>query len=123
MASVETPLIAYIAGRMAGRPNHGYDDFVRAAAAGRKAGYLILSPHEGAPTLEQIEQEEARHPDLDFRDTTMYHEMMRRDIQLVLMSSVVFVLPEWYMSQGATFEVELAKMVGIEVVDGAWLLD
>jgi len=121
----DTGLIkVYLLGPMAGLTDHGYGAFEKAAAKLRQAWArcMVLSPRDGAPTQEQIEQAMEDAGVVDFRLTPMYTQLLRRDIQLALMADIAFALPGWRDSQGASFEAFLLETVRTPIRDGAWLL-
>lgn len=101
----------YVAGPMAGLPEHNFPAFRRAALRLRNAGYPVISPHEvplpcgctGA--LQQCSI--AEHD---------WSEFLRADL-IVMLSDAgrVAVLPGWEHSRGATLEVHIAERLGISV--------
>lgn len=99
-----TSKIVYLSGPMTGLPGHNYPEFNKHAARLRKDGYMVINPAENfngqMPTKDRPRA-----------------EYMRVDIQSVLRSHIVAVLPGWPSSAGALLEVATAQECGIAVVD------
>ena len=107
--------VLYLIGPMAGLPDHGYAEFDKACKWYRKIGYTVLSPHEGAPTVEQIDRAMRRGLVQDFRDTDLYARMMKRDMFYVLQANALIALPDWEHSKGANTEALVAHTIGTPI--------
>jgi hypothetical protein len=93
-------IIAYVSGPMTGREDNNRHAFNAASESLRESGIIVLSPAE--------------------HDMGKVHERshhMRFDIQQVLMSDVVYVLPGWKSSKGAKLEVAIAREIGLPIID------
>ena len=102
----------YICGPMSGLPDFNYPAFAAAAADLRGKGYEVLSPHEWRD-----------HPRRAARGNLPYATYLRRGLRLMLKCEEVFVLPGWEKSDGATFEVSIARKLAMPVhrIDEAWI--
>ncbi len=94
------PIIAYVSGPMTGYVDHNRHAFNAASETLREEGIIVLSPSE--------------HDMGKVHDRTHH---MRFDIQQVLMSDTVFVLPGWKRSIGAKLEVAIARELGLPIID------
>ena len=86
-------------------PISGYDmaerreSFQRAATRFRRQGYEVVNPFElGVP------------------DASPWSVHMRADIAALMRCDIIYMLPGWYTSRGATIERNLAEMLGIKVM-------
>lgn len=86
-------------------PISGYDVaerkavFDSAARRFRKQDYLVVNPFElGVP------------------DAAPWSQHMRADIAALMRCDIIYMLPGWHTSRGATIERNLAEMVGIKVM-------
>lgn len=96
----------YLSGPMRGLPEHNYPTF-NAVEAALAAWLLGLIHGDGFEILNP-----ARNFDGDQgRPTTEY---MQKDMELVLRSDVVVLLPGWEKSEGADRETKLAEWTGKE---------
>jgi hypothetical protein len=101
----------YVAGPMAGLPEHNFPAFRRAALRLRTAGYWVISPHEiplpcGCSGLPP----QCGAPDHAWSD------LLRADLVVMLSDAgAVALLPGWEKSRGATLEVHVAARLGIPV--------
>jgi hypothetical protein len=102
----------YVAGPMAGMPNHNFPAFHAEAALLRALGYTVLSPAENAG--EQAAKD-AEAQGLAYRETKVYTDYLKADLRMVLDCDAVQLLPGWENSRGATLEVYVARAVGIDV--------
>lgn len=86
-------------------PISGYDmaerreTFQRAATRFRRLGYDVVNPLE-----------------LGIPDTASWGACMRVDIAALMSCHIIYLLPRWYESLGATIERNLAELVGIRVM-------
>lgn len=101
----------YIAGPMAGYPDHNFPAFRRAALHLRRAGHRVVSPHEvtlpcGCADLP---------PQCGAVDHA-WEDLLRFDlIALLSHASRVAVLPGWEDSRGAALETFVAERLGMEI--------
>lgn len=117
--------VAYVSGPMTKADNHGYPLFLTVGDNLRQTpGVMVLNPAEGGPSEEQVLRHAEEHQQADFRETPMYAALMTRDIGFVLMSDVLFMLPQWEESRGAKAEHTVGTICGkrIEYIteDGDW---
>lgn len=98
----------YLSGPMSGYEGFNFDAFNSAAKWLRECGYHdIFNPAEqgwgnGDPTTGEVSDDE-------------YLEFMREDIRQVASADMIVMLPGWRESRGATFELDVAKRLGLEV--------
>lgn len=96
----EHPLRIYIAGPMTGYPNWNFPAFDAAAKQIREAGFEAASPAELFD-----------HTD---RPWLFY---MRAALTQMLTCDAVFALRGWRASRGAAIEIELARQLGLAVLE------
>lgn len=96
----------YIAGPMTGQPSFNYPAFFAAAAAWEALGWQVHNPavHD-AIDADQMDPDEARA------------KFMRQDIEWVMDSDAIAVLPGWWNSKGARVEVAIANVLLLPVHD------
>jgi len=102
----------YLAGPMAGLPDHNFPLFNRVASHLRNAGHTVFNP--------------AANDDGGVRRERSFY--MRLDIPALLKSDALVLLPGWEQSRGASLEVWLAIDLGLPLyrctdADGAILLE
>lgn len=97
--SVATPVI-YISGPMTGYPEYNFPAFRHAEQVLRRYDLVRI-------------ENPARHPQIE---GWSWQDYMRRALQQMLVSDHVVVLPGWTQSQGAQWEVRIARMLGMPVV-------
>lgn len=105
-------LRVYVAGPMAGLPEHNFPAFHAEAARLRALGHEVLSPAEKAG--EQAAAD-ADTQGLAFRETQTYKDFLRADLRMVLDCDAISLLPGWENSRGATLERTVAEAIGLEV--------
>jgi len=89
----------YLSGPMTGLPDYNRPAFDEAAKTLREQGYAVFSPSEVGP-----------------RDQVMARSWyMRKDIQALLQSDAVMMLPDWEQSEGAKLEFEIAKQLELPI--------
>ena len=84
---------------MTGQPEFNYPLFNKTAEVLRSYGYVVFNPAECFDGNTDLPKE-------------VY---MRKDIEELLKSDVVALLPGWELSTGAQLEVEVAKQCGIPI--------
>lgn len=90
----------YLSGPMTGLPDYNRPAFDRVAAKLRTTGKTVFNPAE-----------------VGARNTIMPREWyMRRDIEGLLKSDMVYVLPNWESSTGACLEIEIAKQLELPII-------
>lgn len=99
----------YVAGPMTGLPDYNYPAFHAVAKRWRDAGWTVLNPAEHE--LPTPEQEAALSAD-EIR--ALY---MRKDIEWVMRSDAVALLPGWQSSKGAQTEVAVARVLNLPLLD------
>lgn len=99
----------YIAGPMTGYEDYNYPAFHAAAERWRDAGWQVFNPAEHE--LPTAEQEATLTPD-EIR--ALY---MRKDLEWVMASDAIAVLPGWQKSKGANVEVAVARILNLPVLD------
>lgn len=92
----------YISGPMTGLPLKNVAAFNLAAERLTDLGYDYVNPHD----LPEIP-----HEGYD----SGYHEMLRRDLKLLLDCDGLVVLPGWETSYGATREISLAASLELPI--------
>ena len=89
--------VAYVSGPMTGYHGFNFGAFDKAKEVLEERGYEVVSP-------------------ADFGEKGTWQENLRRDIRIIMQRvDVVFTLPGWHDSRGATLEVFVAAQVGIPV--------
>lgn len=104
----ETPVV-YLSGPMTGIPDFNFPAFEAATARLRELGIVVLSPHEH--DLDGGFDPASDGTDFDLRAALEW------DINAVLRSDAVIVLPGWQSSPGCTVEVAVAASMEIPVVE------
>ena len=115
--SVPTKQAVYIAGPMRGIPYYNFPAFDAAADALRCAGYTVVSPAD----LDREAGFDAMDcpPDTDWGaipDGFNFHACVRRDIDGVVRSDALYLLPGWERSEGARAEKVIAEWLGRDVL-------
>lgn len=100
-SAVRGPRSYYLAGPMSGYPDGNYPAFTAAAAALRRRGYTVVSPHE-----------------LHGGDVTLpYAHYIREDLRALLECDAIVLLPGWQNSRGAVLEQHTAHTLGLPMVE------
>lgn len=90
----------YISGMISGMPlQYVKEKFSNAAIDLKKAGYVPINPLDNG---------------LDEKETWGNH--MKADLKLMLDCDMVYLLPDWMNSKGATIEKNLAEALGIKCI-------
>lgn len=92
----------YLAGPMTGYADHNFPAFAKATADLRAAGYAVVSPAEEHPV------------DVEPYASWDWNAFLRADLRVMLQQDMVALLPQWYISRGASLERETAVAVGIK---------
>lgn len=108
-----TPTV-YLSGPMTGLPEWNFPAFTEAAARLRERGMAVVSPHE--KDLESGFDPATDGEDFDLRAALEW------DVEAVLRSDAVVVLPGWEDSPGCAVEVITAEGMGIPVLTVADVL-
>lgn len=97
----------YLAGPMRGYDNYNFPAFTDACAVLRIAGYEVFSPHERDLAEGFDPTKTLNGQGFDLRAALLW------DMEAVLSSDAVAVMPGWQDSRGARAEVALAEAAGI----------
>jgi len=99
----------YLAGPMSGYPEFNFPRFLGTAARLRKEGWLVYNPAEkedekalSPEAYKTGDASRAMNEGFDFRDCYMW------DIEKVIMSDAIYMLPGWEQSPGARGEHAVA---------------
>lgn len=95
----------YIAGPMAGMPEHNYPTFRAAAERFREAGWDVVNPAEN----------------FGGRTDLPRSSYLRADVALLAQCDAIALLPGWQSSRGAKIEYCLARELGLMVINAATL--
>lgn len=85
------------------------DPVIQAANTFRIAGYAMSLEKLGHDVLSPLEN--------GLPESATWQQHMRADIKMMMDADRVHALPGWGNSQGATAEVNLARAIGIPVVE------
>lgn len=96
---MELPRKLYLAGPMAGLPDHNFPIFNRVAAQLRERGHVVFNP--------------AENDDGGIRRARSFY--MKLDIPALLASDAIVLLDGWQRSRGASLEVWLALDMGMPI--------
>ena len=92
----------YLAGPMTGYAEHNFPAFAKATADLRAMGYAVVSPAEEHPV------------GMEPYASWDWNAFLRADLRVMLQQDMVALLPQWYISRGASLERETAIAVGIK---------
>ncbi len=112
--------VVYIAGPMAGLPDHNFPAFEVAATHLRRFDLSVLSPHEDVPIADLEKAIEMGH---DYKHTKEYRAFLLRDLAMVAKADVLVLLPGWEGSGGCCTEVAFAQAAHIHVISFAEMMD
>ncbi len=99
----------YIAGPMRGYDQFNFPSFDAAAAKLRADGWIVLNPAEH-------DRESGFDETLNNLDGFDMRKAFRWDMNAILRSDAIYMLPGWEKSSGATIEKQVAEFVGSEVL-------
>ena len=101
---------AYIAGPMRGIKDFNFPAFDAVAKAARRNGYTIFSPaeHDRESGFDETQN------DLEGFDLKA---ALRWDIEAILKSDEILLLPNWRASSGVAIELVVARAIGIPVYE------
>jgi hypothetical protein len=89
--------VYYLAGPMAGYPEHNHPAFHQAAEQLRKCGYTVVNPAEYGNLI------------------VGWKQCMKRDLHALLWCTDVIVLPGWEKSKGTQLETYVARALHMPV--------
>jgi signal recognition particle subunit SEC65 len=92
-------MVIYLSGPMSGYIELNFPEFHRVAKGLRDKGYKVISPAE------------IKQPELT------WESCMRQDIKQLMDADAVAVMEGWEKSKGASIEVNLAKSLGMQIID------
>ena len=98
----------YIAGPMSGREHYGFPAFDEAEARLISDGWIVRSPADHDRSL-------GFDPEGPPPDAVTLAEMHRWDMQTITESDAIYMLPGWEDSDGATRELDVARVCGLDV--------
>lgn len=99
----DTKKTIYLSGPITGLPQNNYKEFALAQERIEALGYKVLNPHE---FFEGKNTRDWEHQDF-----------MRVCIAEMMKADLVVTLPGWEKSLGATIEVQIARLMYIEVTN------
>ena len=88
----------YVSGPMTGIPDHNFPLFKRVTKQLRDSGYVVMCPTEINPLHD-----------------TSWLDCMRNDIKALCECDMIFLLPGWENSKGATLEHDIALRLGLKI--------
>ena len=107
----------YIAGKMKGLRNLGYQKFFDKAEELIGLGWLTVNPadfpYEGVEV--EVDGKKVTTTITD-DDAYTYHKVLHRDFQLISSCTAIYMLKGWAESSGASTELAVAKLLGLEVI-------
>lgn len=95
----------YLAGQMSGLPLHNFPAFHEAAARLRELGHEVVNPAE------------LDDPDHEALAAIPREVFLRRDGPLLMGCDAIALLPGWWRSIGARWELAVALGIGMTVLD------
>lgn len=100
----------YLAGPMRDYPSYNFPAFDAAAARLRAAGYSVVSPAE-------MDRDLGFDPDVDEADDAFVDGALRRDVRAIAGCDAVALLDGWQASQGVAVELQVARALGLDLLD------
>jgi len=100
----------YLAGPMRGFPLYNFPAFDNYAAYLRRLGHEVVSPAE-------IDREVGFNEHTDTATPEFMRKCFARDAQEIAGCDGIALMPMWGQSAGARWELDLALMLGLEVLD------
>jgi nucleoside 2-deoxyribosyltransferase len=91
----------YVSGPMRGWPNFNRETFAAVTEILEADGWAVHNPHE-ANVLQGLS------------DNETFATYMRNDIEAVMASDAICLLPDWRTSEGACIEVVVARALGLD---------
>lgn len=101
----------YLSGKMTGLPNDNIERFEQESARLRGLGYEVFSPH----TISKATQSR-----LDPKTPT-WQDYLKDDLSALTVCDKIAVMENYLDSRGASFEVFIAWVLGIEILSLATL--
>jgi deoxyuridine 5'-triphosphate nucleotidohydrolase len=111
----------YLMGPMSGLPDDNYPAFEEAARQLRAIGYVVVSPHEGGATAEEIAM--SKELGAAFRDTPEYAAILKRTVAMMVTCDAIAQLPGWEESRGSQREMSVARLALMQARPIAWFLE
>lgn len=96
----------YLASKMRGLPNHGFDNFDRVKKIMTEWGFDAVSP---------ADIDRKHNPDGKF-DESMLPDIIRRDVAALLTCDAICLFGDWTASKGAVAEGYLAEWAALEIL-------
>lgn len=93
----------YLSGPITGLPQNNFKEFALAQESVEALGYKVLNPHDFFQDQDTI----------DFQ----HQDFMRVCVAKMMKADLVVTLPGWEKSLGATIEVQIARLMYIEVTN------
>lgn len=103
-------MLTYLAGPMRGLDQFNFPAFDAAAERLRAMGHAVVSPAD-------LDRKAGFDPNTSTPDTDFLRRALARDLHAITECDAVAVLPGWQGSQGARLEVDLARMLGLAILD------
>lgn len=111
----------YIAGPMTGYEHYNAAAFQTAATDWRAEGWQVVTPFECNSRVWQRIYGRDFDPATDHCDygDPVLSLMLREDVRALASADAAAFLPGWRKSKGASFEFQVASMLGLELYDAA----
>lgn len=108
----------YLAGKMTGVPNYGYEAFTEAKYRLRDMGHWVLTPFDATNSVWIRHFGRDFNPFLDKCDygSKLLHDCWQEDVRVLLWSECVALLDGWETSKGSRLEVQTALLFGKKIV-------
>lgn len=116
-------MILYIAGPMTGIRHFNLPAFFKAQEQLEAAGYGTINPSESdSPEVQRACLASEKGDWADLSPGASLHEIIRQNVDDVLSSDGLCVLPGSSLSAGALFEIALAERINLPIYDLAYWL-
>jgi hypothetical protein len=103
----------YIAGPMAGLPEHNFPAFDRAQVVLEQLGHTVISPAELTRSVWNIGRGQEMFEQRAGGAEKARQYFIRRDLQALIQCDGIVFLPNWIDSRGATLENLVANQIGL----------
>jgi hypothetical protein len=97
----------YISGPITGRPNGNKDAFDRAEETMHSRGHTTFNPQSIPAPTKEVKLQGSR---------AVWQYYMRECVRYLPTCEMIYMLPGWFESEGATEELRLARLLGLRVV-------